>query len=850
MLSGRVAYFFVSLSSISRPRLCKSGVAAGGRTFDMGMTIPKALEEAGITDADVQLRVIHLIGVWLEGLLYGVYLHLFLAASPMLVRRNTLKNFSAAVFVMGNLLMFVLISIHSALSATNICLPILAFAYQTDSQGTSRMLNDQPHWAYFISLVLGVMVFLTGDVLVIYRCFLLWQRRYLVIIVPCLLDALAICITVATMVFVHTVPVSFIHPRNWPIISLPFFCYLLQNGLTTSLIAYKIYSHLRQTRAVGLVSVHTPKLLPIVKILVESAVVYTAGVLVMAVLLALDHPAWFAMHSCMMPIIGIVFVLMALRIHAVREESKDMPASPSLLPSWLVEDKPHLRDSDPQFLARDLASRSSQFFPLLLPVLFSIRYDLHTFLVGFEIYSQPRWIRTDNGLISVWYFHQEIGGDSEYWATSNLSKPEYVDKDKLGALYISLETSKRTYLAPSMIEEAGLAKEDIEVKIAYLISVWLQGFLYGVYICLFIAVLPITIRGGALKNFTAAVFFMGNMLIFFLVSIICVIFFASLVQDTPGVSVFDTVVAFAYQIESKGPIRPFNDRGYWVGYIPLMLAVFIAMIGDILMVVIYRCFLVWQRSYRVIFVSLILAALSFGCHIATVWFANHVPFNLFRVQNWLPMASTPVFYLLQTTLTTSLIAWKIWSQTQRNTNVELAPLHVPRLLSIMRIIVESAVIYTIGMLVMLVLLILDHPARIAIHSCMIPITGKRLVLGTGGVASLLNASFDEYSIYNSHFFRRGGGGALSRFKLADRGSFVPGSTIITEPKINVTEGSLTVSRFHPRHRVSEWKDNDQWRICLSQSTPDLVEELAETGLTAISSASSGSGWKYVLFTLA
>ncbi|KAH6885064.1 hypothetical protein BKA70DRAFT_1467552 [Coprinopsis sp. MPI-PUGE-AT-0042] len=268
-----------------------------------------------------------------------------------------------------------------------------------------------------------------------------------------------------------------------------------------------------------------------------------------------------------------------------------------------------------------------------------------------------------------------------------------------------------------MLEETGLTKVDIEVKISYLIAVWLQGFLYGVYLCLFIAVLPILIRNSALKNFSAAVFFMGNMLIFILVSIIC------------GVRVFDTVVAFSFQIENKGPTRPFNDTGYWVGYIPLMLAVFVAMIGDVLMAPSTSlCFLVWQRSYRVIFVSLILAALSFGCHIATVWFANHIPFHLFRVQNWLPMALTPIFYLLQTMLTTSLIAWKIWSQSRRNTSVGLAPLHVPRLLYIMRIIVESAVIYTMGMLVMLVLLVLDHPARIAVHSCLVPITGIVFVL--------------------------------------------------------------------------------------------------------------------------
>ncbi|KAH6885065.1 hypothetical protein BKA70DRAFT_128742 [Coprinopsis sp. MPI-PUGE-AT-0042] len=349
MLCGPLCIPFLVAPSSTHIASClyKSGVAAGGRVFDMGMTT--ALEEAGITEADVQFRVIHLVGAWLEGLLYGVYLCLFIAACPMLVRRNTLKNFSAAVFVKGNILMFVLISIHSA---TSICLPIFAFAYQADSQGISRMLHDQRHWAKFISIVLGAMIFLTADILVIYRCFIIWQRRYLVILVPCLLVALAVCIIVATMVFVHSVPVSLIRARNWPIISLPFIFYVVQNALTTSLVAYKIYSHLRQTRDVGLVSVHTPKLLPIVKILVESAAVYTAGVLVVAVLLSLDHPAWFAMHSCMIPIIGIVFVLMALRIQAVREESNHTPASPSLMPSWLF-DEPYSTDSDSEPVGKE-----------------------------------------------------------------------------------------------------------------------------------------------------------------------------------------------------------------------------------------------------------------------------------------------------------------------------------------------------------------------------------------------------------------------------------------------------------------------------------------------------------------
>jgi hypothetical protein len=38
--------------------------------------------------------------------------------------------------------------------------------------------------------------------------------------------------------------------------------------------------------------------------------------------------------------------------------------------------------------------------------------------------------------------------------------------------------------------------------------------------------------------------------------------------------------------------------------------------------------------------------------------------------------------------------------------------------------VESAVMYTVGMGVLLVLLVLGHPARLLVHSCMVPVTGE------------------------------------------------------------------------------------------------------------------------------
>ncbi|KAH6874496.1 hypothetical protein BKA70DRAFT_1350156 [Coprinopsis sp. MPI-PUGE-AT-0042] len=76
--------------------------------------VATALEDAELTEAEVQLKVVCLVGVLVEAILYGVYLCFFIAALPVLFRRNRFKSFPATVFVMGNTLMFVLISAHTS----------------------------------------------------------------------------------------------------------------------------------------------------------------------------------------------------------------------------------------------------------------------------------------------------------------------------------------------------------------------------------------------------------------------------------------------------------------------------------------------------------------------------------------------------------------------------------------------------------------------------------------------------------------------------------------------------------------------------------------------------------------
>ncbi|KAH6867246.1 hypothetical protein BKA70DRAFT_1243697 [Coprinopsis sp. MPI-PUGE-AT-0042] len=198
---------------------------------------------SSLSEKELQFKIISLVGIWAEALLYGLYFSLFVAALPVFVRGDVLRTFPAKVFLAGNTLMFLLISTHTA--------PV------------------------FLAMTIWI-----GDALVVRLSFkglfLIWRRSYWVVTVPALL-------------FVSSVA---IHSTN------------LCHG-----------------------------------VIIESAALHTAALLVMLVLRILGNPSHFYLGPLHLvpPTIGIVFVLMTIRTHALREEARIVPESASLMPNWLME---------------------------------------------------------------------------------------------------------------------------------------------------------------------------------------------------------------------------------------------------------------------------------------------------------------------------------------------------------------------------------------------------------------------------------------------------------------------------------------------------------------------------------
>jgi hypothetical protein len=118
---------------------------------------------------------------------------------------------------------------------------------------------------------------------------------------------------IAVLRFIRTVPASSVTVHNWPLLFAPGILYVIQTALTTSLIVYKIHAQVRRRRdsglVIGFVDGARPSLVSIMRIMVESAVMYTVGMLVLIVAVALDHPARMSVHACMIPVTGALSIL-------------------------------------------------------------------------------------------------------------------------------------------------------------------------------------------------------------------------------------------------------------------------------------------------------------------------------------------------------------------------------------------------------------------------------------------------------------------------------------------------------------------------------------------------------------
>ncbi|KAG2361901.1 hypothetical protein BDR07DRAFT_1358347 [Suillus spraguei] len=255
----------------------------------------------------VSINVTQAVGLICEALLYGVYCVLFITSVIILIKRYRVSN---RVIWVANCLLFTASTAHFALMFNH-------FYITLENAPFSEFGNETPV-LMGANLMISV-VDVIGDLLLLYRCWLVWGKNFYVIILP-LLTALGGfgCILPIPSLLLSIDPTSPVPPiKIVPLTIAGYALPLCTNIMVTVLIAGRLW-HISR---IPIVDEHgKPVILKIatggrpMMLIIESGALYMVTQLIFVVLVAVRNPAEAVLSLAGTQIYGIASTLIIIRV--------------------------------------------------------------------------------------------------------------------------------------------------------------------------------------------------------------------------------------------------------------------------------------------------------------------------------------------------------------------------------------------------------------------------------------------------------------------------------------------------------------------------------------------------------
>jgi len=249
-----------------------------------------------------------LVGFGCEAFFYGCYTVLFALSIYLMFygpRRRIGVN-KPIFFISG--ILYLSCSTHFALEFSHFYQVLTATGVPGFANETNALIGAD--------LLIAITDFV-GELILIYRCWLLWSRNYWIIILPCLISTASLaCISAVLYLLLRINPNSPIAPPSLVPLGLAGFSLPLgTNVIVTTLIATRIwYLSPRKARNMPSAQFPTGTGQAAIDIVVESGMLYLAVQLIFVVLFAIRHPAQGIVGVIAVQIYGIAPTLILIRV--------------------------------------------------------------------------------------------------------------------------------------------------------------------------------------------------------------------------------------------------------------------------------------------------------------------------------------------------------------------------------------------------------------------------------------------------------------------------------------------------------------------------------------------------------
>ncbi|KAF8576711.1 hypothetical protein K439DRAFT_1664515 [Ramaria rubella] len=241
-----------------------------------------------------------ILSIWVELILYGLYLGLFCVSICIIVQDGSYKTTPRKIMFGTMVIMFVLATIHMGINLYRL---LRGYVWLRDAPGgPAAYFADLARWDHIVKDSIYVTQTLLGDTLVIYRCWIVWSNSYRVIVLPlALLISSAYCGINVCWLFTKASGVSIFASRLAHYITVYFSLCFTENILTTAAV-----SILKPEDNSGIMA--------FVRIVVESAAIYAAATFILLLLYTPNLNIQYIALETITPIVGIVFTSITVRL--------------------------------------------------------------------------------------------------------------------------------------------------------------------------------------------------------------------------------------------------------------------------------------------------------------------------------------------------------------------------------------------------------------------------------------------------------------------------------------------------------------------------------------------------------
>ncbi|CAK5271753.1 unnamed protein product [Mycena citricolor] len=269
---------------------------------------------------NVPLDQVGLVSIIIESLIFGISTAMFAAVLRIVLFQASFRwnSFGLALPVMS--LIWILSAGHWVVDIVRI---EQAFLHEPDRIAYLADISDSLEAA---KIGIYVTVTLIGDCFMIYRCWVVWRKAYLVVIFPVLLW---LCSGISGYGGTHALSLTkqggIFLAELVPWITTFFSTSLATNVICTLLIAYRI---LQSQMAVRNTRVAQSRVMSAMIIFLESAALYSSTLIALLITYQLGSNVQFIIVDLTSPLIGITFNMILLRLVGERASSAEISTGP------------------------------------------------------------------------------------------------------------------------------------------------------------------------------------------------------------------------------------------------------------------------------------------------------------------------------------------------------------------------------------------------------------------------------------------------------------------------------------------------------------------------------------------